>query len=200
VDVELIAAVARLRPHYSFVLLGDHRVRVDSLRAVPNVHLLGRRPYSELPAYCAAFRAALMPFRLTKMTQAVNPIKMHEYLAAGLPVVGTSIPEARRHEGLVTIADTAEQFALACDGALRSTDDRADISHSVANQTWEARVETLSRIVMTHVNGYPASRDMEFLLPDRAALTSKKLTAPLSANAATSNAAPPVDSAASTRL
>lgn len=168
VDVELMAEVARQRPRFSFVLLGDHRVRVDALRALPNVHLLGRRPYGELPAYCAGFQAALMPFRLTRLTKAVNPIKLHEYLAAGLPVIGTSIPEAKRYPHLVSIADTPEQFALACDRVMPlSGAERATISQSVRNQTWKARVEILSEIVMHRVNGQPVSQPFNALASAR---------------------------------
>jgi glycosyltransferase involved in cell wall biosynthesis len=95
-DVELMTAVARARPQASFVLLGDRRADTVSLEALPNVHLPGRRDYGQLPAYCAAFDAALLPFRINAMTRNVNPIKLREYLAAGLPVVSTPRHRCRR--------------------------------------------------------------------------------------------------------
>jgi glycosyltransferase involved in cell wall biosynthesis len=58
--------------------------------------LLGRRDYRDLPAYCARFDAALLPFRINPMTRSINPIKLREYLAAGLPVVSTPLPEVIR--------------------------------------------------------------------------------------------------------
>jgi len=147
IDCAFLAAVARARPHYSFVLLGDVKVDVVMLRALPNVHFLGRQPYAELPRYCACFDAALMLFKQSTMTRHVNPVKMREYLAAGLPVVSTPLPEAERYAAAIELADTPEAFAAACDRVLqRDHPDRArDISASVAGETWQARVDDLSR-------------------------------------------------------
>ncbi len=149
IDRELIARVAALRPDYSFVLIGDAKADVTALRERQNVHLLGRRSYDLLPAYCAAFRAGLLPFARNAMTRSVNPIKMMEYLAAGLPVVSTPLPSAERFLGPVAIASNAEEFASACDSALASTGlDRPTISRTVCEHTWESRVEILSRHVL----------------------------------------------------
>lgn len=150
VDQSMLAKVARLRPQYSFVLLGEHKVDVSELRDLPNVYLLGRRPYETLPAYCAAFHAGLMLFARTAMTKNVNPIKMHEYLAAGLPIISTPLPEARRYSGPITIAETAECFAQACDrvGTCNDPAQRRAISRLVAHETWRSKVESLSDTLM----------------------------------------------------
>jgi glycosyltransferase involved in cell wall biosynthesis len=153
IDCELIAQVAGLRPGYSFVLIGDRRVDVSRLESLPNVHLLGHRPYRELPAYCRAFTAGLLPFARNAMTRNINPIKMYEYLAAGLPVVSTPLPEARRHEGPIRIAESPEAFAAACD-AVVAGDPRgraAEISETVRARSWSSTVEDLSGIVMKHL-------------------------------------------------
>ena len=149
IDCDLIESVARRRPDYSFVLIGaDHRNHAGLLRQ-PNVHLLGRRAYASLPAYCRAFDAALLPFVCNRMTENINPIKLREYLAAGLPVVSTPLPEAARYRPDVLIAADAESFARGCDEAVAesSTDLRRARSRRVADETWEATVERLSRIV-----------------------------------------------------
>jgi glycosyltransferase involved in cell wall biosynthesis len=152
VDVELLAEVARLRPTYSFVLLGECKVNVSGLRGLPNVHLLGRRPYDALPGYCAGFSAGLMLFRRSEMTRHVNPIKMLEYLAAGLPVVSTPLAEAERFAGPIVFAETPAGFAEACDRVLTTPHaDRARISAMVAGQTWHSRAEELSGIIESHL-------------------------------------------------
>ncbi len=149
VDRALLAQTARLRPQYSFVLLGDCKVDVSELAALPNVHLLGRRPYESLPAYAAQFDAGLLLFARNEMTRHVNPVKMYEYLAAGLPVVSTPLPEARRFAGPIVLADGAEKFADACDLVLqRDRHDRAAISECVRKETWSATVERLCEVVM----------------------------------------------------
>ena len=149
IDRALLAEVARLRPSYSFVLIGECADDVAMLESRPNVHLLGRRPYAALPAYCRAFTAGLMPFARTKLTEHVNPIKMREYLAAGLPVISTPLPEARLYPQAVTVVDTPEQFAEACDREVRraGTDRTATIAGLVASESWVSVVERLSEIV-----------------------------------------------------
>jgi glycosyltransferase involved in cell wall biosynthesis len=153
IDVQLLAAVARLRPRYSFVVMGDHHVNVSELRRQPNVHLLGRRPYQALPAYCASFHAGLLPFVRNSMTRNINPIKMLEYLAAGMPVVSTTLPEAQRFAGPIVFGDTPDRFAAACDQVLAhaSPAERAGISALVAGETWSSRVALLSDVVTAHV-------------------------------------------------
>lgn len=149
IDVELIAEVARLRPEYSFVMIGDCKADVSGASRLPNVRFLGRRPYDDLPDYCRAFAAGLLPFRINAMTRNVNPIKMYEYLAAGLPVVSTPLPEAMRWEGAVQIGATPADFAAACDAVLPYPDARRreELSTVVSHLSWEARVERLSEII-----------------------------------------------------
>jgi len=78
---------------------------------------------------------------------------MHEYLAAGLPVISTSLPEARRYAGPIVIADTAEDFAAACDRVLadEAPGRRAAISAAMKNDTWASRVEVLSDAIKARV-------------------------------------------------
>lgn len=153
VDCEFLAKVARLRPDYSFVLIGDAKVDVSILESLDNVHLLGRRPYEQLPAYAAAFCAGLLLFTDNPMTRHVNPVKMYEYLAAGLPVVSTPLPEAERFSGAITIAATAQDFASACDKIVdRPAPNRESISRIVRNETWQSKVEYLSDIISSQAD------------------------------------------------
>lgn len=145
-DVELVAKVAELRPEWSFALAGEIATDVAPLRALENVHLLGRRPYEELPALARGFDAGLIPFRVNALTRAVNPIKLREYLSAGLPVVSTPMAEVERYRELVEIADSAEGFVAACERALlrRNPEDAANRKAAMARETWRAKVEELS--------------------------------------------------------
>jgi glycosyltransferase involved in cell wall biosynthesis len=146
-DVELLARVARLRPQYSFVLIGDCKIDAGSLSA-PNIHRLGRREYARLPAYAAAFQAGMVPFVRNDMTRCINPIKLMEYLAAGRPVVSTSLPAAAEIPRGVFLADEPEAFAEACDRCLILTEaDHVRISDQVRPHTWEARARTVSQLV-----------------------------------------------------
>ncbi len=154
IDLRLIAEVARLRPQYSFVMIGDCIADTRDLERLPNVHLLGRRPNKELPAYCAAFDAGLMPFACNAMTRSINPIKMYEYLASGLPVIATPLPEAERFTGPIKISETPERFASACDNVLEEDQPgrRAVIAQTVAGESWESKVELLSEVIEARLN------------------------------------------------
>jgi glycosyltransferase involved in cell wall biosynthesis len=158
IDCDLIVRVARQRPNLSFVLIGSNRSGHPGLTETPNIHLLGRREYARLPAYCKAFDAALLPFVCNRMTLNINPIKLREYLAAGLPVVSTPLPEAARYQPHVQIARDPDDFARACDAAIThsSPKERRQRARCVADETWEAVVEKLSRLV-TDPSGRPAA-------------------------------------------
>lgn len=150
IDVDLLVDVAHRLPHAQFVLIGQVFADVNGLRALPNVHLLGRRPYADLPAYCAAFDVAILPFKRNEFSRYINPIKLREYLAAGLPVVSTPIPEAEIFAPEVTLAAGAEAFAQACRDAIERSciQDRVRRSASMAGETWDTVVQRLSAIVM----------------------------------------------------
>lgn len=149
VDVDLLAAVARARRDWTLVLIGDARTDVRSLAGLSNVRLLGRRSYESLPGYCARFDAAMVPFRINRLTRAVNPIKLREYLAAGLPVCGTPLPELERYQGLVEVGEGPGGFARACERALARNDaaSRARRRAAVAGESWHARLATLSEFL-----------------------------------------------------
>mgnify|MGYP001374158382 CR=1 FL=1 len=152
-DVDLVAAAAHARADWSFVLIGEAATDVSALRRLPNVHLLGRRPYESLPAYGRSFDVGLIPFRVNDLTHAVNPIKLREYLSAGLPVVSTPMPEVEVYREWVEIANGPEAFVAACEKALvRITPaDRAARRERMKSETWPAKVETLSDHVMSAI-------------------------------------------------
>lgn len=144
-DIELVAEVARLRPNIHFVLIGPvAKIDPASLPQASNVHYLGMKSYRELPAYVAGWSAAMMPFALNKSTQYISPTKTPEFLAAGKHVVSTAIADVVADYGafgLVDIASTADEFALAIDRALASTDDSIwsqRVDRKLALSSWDS--------------------------------------------------------------
>ena len=142
VDVDLMAHVARQFPTGSLVVLGKATTDVSTLEQLPNVHLLGRRPYEALPAYCKGFDVALMPFRINELTLNANPLKVREYLAAGLPVVSTPIPEVEVL-GQCRIAGEPGAFVDQVKEALRNPGPRPEVSEAVRGESWEARLDEI---------------------------------------------------------
>jgi glycosyltransferase involved in cell wall biosynthesis len=142
IDLELVRKVADAHPHASVVLLGKVITSTAALDGAPNVHLLGRRPYAELPSWCKGFDVALTPFRRNALALAANPLKAREYVAAGLPNVCTDLPELRQIAGC-TVTESDEAFVAAVTAALRSGGPDAGRSALVRSEGWEARVEEL---------------------------------------------------------
>ena len=116
-DLELIKRSAELRPEWSFVIIGPVvKIDPESLPKLPNIYYLGGRSYHELPRYLAGWDVAIIPFLRNDSTKYISPTKTPEYLAAGKPVISTSIVDVIRPYGdlgLVHIADTPEGFILA---------------------------------------------------------------------------------------
>lgn len=149
VDLEIVRFLAVARPEWSLLLIGEVQTDISALSELPNVHLVGRRPYSSLPGYCKAFDIAILPFVVNELTLAANPLKLREYLAAGLPVVATPLPEVQKLEGLVRMATTARDFldqieALLKEGKLGPN---LDTSLLMESESWDEKVEQLSEIV-----------------------------------------------------
>jgi len=153
VDLELVQTLARARPEWSFALVGRATTDLEPLRGLPNVHLLGPKPYSVLPNYCRGFDVGIIPFRTNELTVRANPLKLREYLAAGLPVVATPLPEVARYDGLVYVADGPDAYLTQIEAALRESSSEAARRRIDAMQKegWDARVEQISAIVTQHL-------------------------------------------------
>jgi glycosyltransferase involved in cell wall biosynthesis len=150
VDQALIAEMARRRPEWSFVLAGKIMTDVGLLRQAPNVHLAGGRPHGELPAFCRGFDVGIIPYRLDDpRMQSVNPLKLREYLAAGLPVVTVDLPEARRVGGDAQIAVGPQAFIEAIERAIRddSPARRRERSDRMKSESWTRRVATIEDVM-----------------------------------------------------
>jgi glycosyltransferase involved in cell wall biosynthesis len=154
-DLELLEAVARERPEWQLVLLGPVcKVDPADLPRLPNIHYLGSKSYSDLPKYVAGWDVALLPFAKNESTRFISPTKTPEYLAAGKPVVSTSIRDVVRPYSflnLARIADTPQAFIAACEAALDEPNDRllsrADpfLAKLSWDSTWQRMEELMDR-------------------------------------------------------
>ena len=142
VDVDLLVHVARSFPEASIVLLGKVTMDVSRLEALPNVHLLGRKPYQSLPFYSKGFDVALIPFPISEATLNANPLKAREYLASGLPVVSTAIPEVEIL-GLCRIGRDRDGFVGEVAAALAEPGPSSARSEAVVGESWAGRLEEI---------------------------------------------------------
>lgn len=140
-DLGLVEKVAREHPELNVVLIGRVAIDVTSLEALPNVHMLGWKPYEEIPSYARGFDVALLPRPISEWGLGSNPIKLKEYLSAGLPVVATPVPRAEEYEPYLTIAEDPDAFvsavaATARSGGVGTPEERRKL---VEPQTWAAK-------------------------------------------------------------
>jgi glycosyltransferase involved in cell wall biosynthesis len=158
VDFELIKKTAEHFKNGSVVLIGkvavDAEQKIKVLDGVRNIYRLGRKPYAHLPAFCKGFDVALNPFAVNELTLAANPLKVREYLAAGLAVVSTDIPEVRILKHCLIGQDHGD-FIAKIEEALAQTVPREEISDSVREESWEAKVDELRAIISQNGMGGP---------------------------------------------
>lgn len=145
-DVRLVEFAARRRPAYSFVLIGDtYGADLRALAGLGNVHVLGERPYEELPEYLRDFDACMIPFKAGhRLARAASPIKLYEYMAGSKPVVSTRLPELEGLGSGCLVSDGREEFVANLDAALSmGAGERAKLAGFARANTWDARFEAL---------------------------------------------------------
>jgi UDP-galactopyranose mutase len=157
-DSELLDRVATMRPEWQFVVIGPV-VKIDpaTLPNHPNIHYLGGKKYQELPEYLAGWDIALLLFARNESTRFISPTKTPEYLAAGKPVISTSIRDVVRPYGelkLVEIADHPEEFIKAAEKILAKTGrtewlTRVDsfLEHISWDKTWNQMSNLIDNVI-----------------------------------------------------
>ncbi len=149
IDLDLIQCLCRLRPHWSFVLVGPKGAGVSSLTCPENLYMLGKKEYKDLPGITKAFDACIIPFKLNDLTASANPVKLYEYLAAGKPVVSTPIPEVLKYKNVVSIAKGSTEFVRALEKSIsQNSPENVQKRLRVAREnSWEVRIEQMENII-----------------------------------------------------
>jgi glycosyltransferase involved in cell wall biosynthesis len=150
-DVKLLAEVAALRPEWSIVLVGprgagDPTGDLSPLDKAPNIHMIGPRPADDLPQVLRGADIGLIPYAINDLTHSVFPMKVYEYLAAGLPVLATSLPALDGVEAIETVG-SAEELVAAAERELGADSPRTrrQRSEAAASHSWEARIEEIEQ-------------------------------------------------------
>ena len=152
-DFDLVREIAVAQPDWSVVLVGfprDYAARTtQELGALPNVYLTGQKEKSDLPRYLHWFDVALIPYRITVETNTMYPWKIHQYLAAGLPVVSTPLHELLPFRDVVRLVESPEDFIAAIEEELQDDSrHRVKVRVEVARaNSWESRLEQMSRLI-----------------------------------------------------
>jgi glycosyltransferase involved in cell wall biosynthesis len=153
IDIDLVVELARMRPSWTFAFVGpigpgDPHTNVDALKRLPNVHLLGHRPYEQLPAVLRSADAAIVPYLLDGEMRSVFPMKIYEYLAAGRPVISTPLDTLKDVPEVIKAAN-AEDFAARLEEAIDRDTSAARAARSQAAQahSWESRLAQIASVL-----------------------------------------------------
>jgi glycosyltransferase involved in cell wall biosynthesis len=150
IDWALLEAVARQRPRWTLVLAGSahDNPAAEALGRLPNVHLLGVVEYPALLAHLRAFDVGIVPHEASQLTERMNPLKVYNYFAAGLPIVATEIANMEEMRPFISVATGAEAFVAAIEAALRRgrgiPEEGAPLLDEIG---WDSRVATMLDVV-----------------------------------------------------
>jgi teichuronic acid biosynthesis glycosyltransferase TuaH len=157
VDLELVYAVAAARPDWRIVIVGN-AYQWDFSTAPANISYLGIRPYAELPLYLRQFDIGWIPFRDNRISRGADPVKLYEYLAAGLPVVSRDLPFARSLSPPLLYRYGSKPE---CIGAIERALKDSRLQGAIAKQrrrefarqhSWDSKVEQLLNRLQTLTN------------------------------------------------
>ncbi len=150
-DFRLLDDIIRRKTGWSFVFVGEvsenARKDVDNLSKHSNFHVFSWRPYYEVLPFIKGFDVAIIPYKVNDWTNTINPNKVYEYFAAGIPVVATPIVELQRHNKCIALCQRSGDFIIAIEKAVRGElEDKVQIGiHLAKNMSWDSITKEIVR-------------------------------------------------------
>jgi len=157
IDLDLIRFLAICKPEWSIVLIGPvgRLVKIEKIKNLPNVYLLGKKDYATLPSYIKAWDVCINPYVLDKTAENCSPLKLYEYLAAGKPIISVNMLEARKFDRLVEIGidyqDCIKKIELI---VKRLPESSAEIESRIKiaeKYSWDCRFQEMERILVRYL-------------------------------------------------
>ncbi|MBI5750175.1 MAG: glycosyltransferase [Nitrospinae bacterium] len=151
VDIGLIEYIARQKQEWTLLFVGmiGHSADVSNLKKYKNIIFTGLKKREELPKYLKVMDVCIIPFKINRLTEGVNPLKLYEYLAAGKPVVSTPLLEVQRMGDMVKIADGYDAFIKAIEESMKeNTTEDIEKRRSIARESsWDVKVREMENII-----------------------------------------------------
>ncbi len=147
IDFDFIRGIAQKNPEMSIVLVGPSQLPEAELPKAPNIYYTGSVPYDILPKYANGFEVALIPFKINELTRAVNPLKLLEYFALGLPVISTSLPEVLKYGSSVIIVSDANEATKGIKWILKNDNNEARLARQkiASENSWHEKAIQLRK-------------------------------------------------------
>lgn len=153
VDIELLEFILENIEEAILLLVGPIQTDIGKLGRHPRVLRVGKRQYEEIPSFIKTFDVALIPYRVNEVTKAVYPVKLHEYLILGKPVVATDLPELEQFSTIMWIANTKEKYLHCVRLAIREKDEeiRQKRIKVAKENSWEQRTSQITEILQNYL-------------------------------------------------
>jgi len=147
-DLLLIRKLATAMPKVTFLIIGQWRVDPGDLAALPNVRITGPARYNDLPAYLAQVTALILPYAVNELADSINPLKLKEYIATGLPIVATPLLEVVKLDRFVRIAGGHSLFLQTLADALDSPRyEDPEIEAFLCENSWDVKADEFSDMI-----------------------------------------------------
>lgn len=151
INIGLIVKLAKTYPNFSIVLVGP--TKDIKLPHLPNIHHIGREPYSLIPDYINAFDVCIIPFIDDPLSDKVDPVKVYEYLSLGKPVVAINLPELERIKHLIYLTKDENEFISFTQQALQENNLKLKLERIqyARENSWSVRIDRLLEIVTSRL-------------------------------------------------
>ena len=150
-DVDLVHYCAKNLPNYSFIIIGPEQKDLSLLKKLKNVHILGAISYDKIPAFLYNSQVGIIPFNVKDypdLVNNINPLKVYEYFAAGIPVVAISWQELKQLEDLIFLSNSKEDFMLNIEKSMHSNKDRMDkTANFIKDNDWNAKIQKILNLL-----------------------------------------------------
>lgn len=152
-DKDLLKFCASENPKLNFIIIGPSNIDLSDLKLYNNVHILGGVPYDKVPSYLKNADLGIIPFKVDLLSKSINPVKLYEYLAAGLPVVSSFFEDLEDFQDIIFMAKNKEEFSSFLDKALQAKD-KEKYQRVAQENTWEARFRKMLKIIYGYLENH----------------------------------------------
>lgn len=146
-DLNMLMHLATSMVDVTFLIIGPWRVEPSGFSRLPNVRIIGPVAYDDLPSYLAPVSALILPYVVNDLAQSINPLKMKEYLATGLPVVATALPEVVKLGRYLNVASGTADFQEKLVRALKKPRRPEGLDTYIDKNSWDRKAEDFSSMI-----------------------------------------------------
>ena len=149
IDQDWIEYAAKEHKDYNFIFIGPVTTDISKLQKLRNVFFLGPKPYDSLPSFLKAFSVAIIPFVIDGVTLKASPIKFYEYLASGIPIISTDLPDLKYFYDVVSLVNNKEDFCNQIKITIENDNNSLMLKRMklAESYSWEKRFNQLNKYI-----------------------------------------------------